>query len=314
MCLKPIDAFGVGLGKQVKCDVEFTSEDVQLSSLWKSIVALSKNPKTTFRFVEHFKSDATGLFHLIDFCNIDRETFIRSYLFQLQPFMVHLDTAYSDKRDGFACIIDSSYGTPLWIEVIYKQFGEALVSFRELNYHVPAPETLGNSRKKPLLCVHNGSHGTGIGTTGYFEISVLKGFLSFELPVYGKLVTSDLIKIDYPVYEAKLLEKCNVNLELILRQLNVSAMAFPMFHKGKPLSFTSLGESLVTDLSMLLDLFLATKSAEVSAVLAVKAQQLVDLPNGRLLTEELLHKVKRYHGELDLSWLFSKGMNGGSCV
>lgn len=65
---------------------------------------------------------------------------------------------------------------------------------------------------------------------------------------------------------------------------------------------------------MLIDLFLATKSADVSAVLAIKAQQLVDLPNGNLLIEGLLRKIKCYHRELDLSWLFSKGIEGESNV
>ena len=116
-----------------------TDEEKQKVNLWKQIVALSKMESTEFRVN-----------------SIDKERFIRSYLFQLQPFMIHAETANLNK-DRFSCIIDSSYRMPLWVEVIYKPLSGAVISFHEMNYYDQGLENVGNSSVGPLLCAPNGT-------------------------------------------------------------------------------------------------------------------------------------------------------------
>ena len=129
-----------------------TDEEKQKVNLWKQIVALSKMESTEFRV----NRNAVGLFRFMDFCGIDKERFIRSYLFQLQPFMIHAETANLNK-DRFSCIIDSSYRMPLWVEVIYKPLSGAVISFHEMNYYDQGLENVGNSSVGPLLCAPNGT-------------------------------------------------------------------------------------------------------------------------------------------------------------
>ena len=157
-------------------------------------MVLSKNPRTVFRFEDYQNSDATGLFKFMDFCEIPKEEFIRSYLYQMQPFMVNLDKVHSNKQDSFACIIDSSYRIPLWVEVIYKQFGEIIVSFHEMNWCDSSFDSIGYQQKGRILCVPNSSlRGLDVGETKYFNISILKGFCSFELKVHGAKITDTFI-------------------------------------------------------------------------------------------------------------------------
>lgn len=283
--------------------IELTEEEKQLVNLWKRIVALSKNPRTTFRFGTHQKSNATGLFKFMDFCGIPKEQFIRSFLYQLQPFMIHLNRASSNKQDRFACIIDSSYRIPLWIEVIYKQFEEAVVSFHEMNWYDSALDSIGYRSNEQILCVPNSSlESIAAGEVKRFNISVLKGFNSFELSVYGTKVTNTFIRVEREEYERKLLNEVNAQLEDILHEVRRNPVEFPVFTKEKQISFTSFGEDLAMTVSMLLDLFLSSKDGAVSSVLAVKAQQLSGLPNGKPVIEELLRRVESYYG-LNLNWL-----------
>lgn len=283
--------------------LELTVEERQIVNLWKKIVALSKNPRTVFRFEDHQNSDATGLFKFMDFCEIPKEEFIRSYLYQMQPFMVHLDKVHSNKQDSFACIIDSSYRIPLWVEVIYKQFGEIIVSFHEMNWYDSSFDSIGYQQKGGILCVPNSSlHGLDVGETKYFNISILKGFRSFELKVHGAKITDTFIRVEREDYERKLLGKVNEQLEEILYEVVRDSAEFPNFKKEKQLSFTSFGEDLAMTVSMLLELYLSNKDGAVSSVLAVKAQQLAELPNGKALIVELLKRIERYY-ELDLKWL-----------
>ncbi len=77
---------------------------------------------------------------------------------------------------------------------------------------------------------------------------------------------------------------------------------FQISKKEKQLSFTSFSEDLAMIVFMLLDLYLSNKDGAVSSVLAVKAQQLAELPNGKALIVELSKRIERYY-ELDLNWL-----------
>lgn len=287
--------------------IELTQEEKQLVNLWKKIVSLSKNPRTTFRFSEHQKSNATGLFKFMDFCEIPKEQFIRSFLYQLQPFMIHLNKAASNKQENFVCFIDSSYRIPLWIEVIYKQFEEAVISFHEMNWYDVSLDSRRNRATTQLLCVPNSSlESLAAGEIRNFNISVLKGFSSFELSVRGMKITDTFIRVEREEYERKLLRKANEQLEDILYELKRNPAEFPIFSKEKQLSFTSFGEDLAMTVSMLFDLYLSSKDATVSSVLSIKAQQLASLPNGKPVIDELLRRIESYYG-LNFNWLIGVG-------
>jgi len=298
--LRNLEAFKVMSENSI---AELTMQEKQTVNLWKKVTALSKSPRTAFRFEEYQHSNIMGLFKFMDFCGIPRQKFIRSYLYQLQPFMIHLPEANSSKQDKFACIIDSSYRTPLWIEVIYKQCSEAVVSFHEMNRQDCSLDSLGYYPDDQIICVPNSSLKTlSTGDFRYFNISVLKGFNSFELKVYGIKITNTFIRVKREEYERKLLLKVNEQLEEILHSVRQETADFPDFSKEKSLSFTSFGEDLAMTVSMLLDLYLTSKDGSVSSVLSVKAQQLASLPNSEPVINELLKHIEQAY-KLDLRWL-----------
>ncbi len=274
-------------------DIALTGEERQTINIKNELYCLSLSKNTTFDFEPHSKSSNLGIIKFLRSCDIDPETFIRSYLRQLHPFMINLDKERSVKQDKFSCIIDASYRMPLWIEVVTKQFNERVISFHELNWYTKKYDNY-YLRKHDLLCIPNDPNIVEEGEKGTFEISVLKGFKSFLLRVYGRRVSENCIRVKTAEYERELLRQCNDNLAEIIESIAVNSSYFPEFQRIKQLSFTSYGDKLYNDVSLLLDLFADTVSPDISAVLFIKLQELSKLPNYPEIVEDLINKYKNY--------------------
>ena len=72
-------------------DIALTGEERQTINIKNELYCLSLSKNTTFDFEPHSKSSNLGIIKFLRSCDIDPETFIRSYLRQLHPFMINLD-------------------------------------------------------------------------------------------------------------------------------------------------------------------------------------------------------------------------------
>lgn len=274
-------------------DAALTNEEKQAINIKNELYRLSLSKNTTFDFEPHSRSSNLGIIKFLRSCDIDPETFIRCYLRQLHPFMINLDKERSVKQDKFSCITDASYRMPLWIEVVTKQFNERVISFHELNWYAKKYDNY-YLRKRDLLCIPNDPNVVAEGEKGTFEISVLKGFKSFLLRVHGQRVSENCVRVRTAEFERELLRQCNDSLAEIIESIAVNSSYFPEFQRIKQLSFTSYGDKLYNDVSLLLDLFADTLSPDISAVLFVKLQELSKLPNYPEIIEDLIDKYKNY--------------------
>ena len=208
--------------------------------------------------------------------------------------MITLDKDRSRKADNFSCIIDASYSVPLWIEVNTTQFKETVISFHEVNWYNVKYDNYWKSAKE-LLCIALDANKVKVGEKSIFKIQLLKGFLSFELSVPGVRVDDNFIRVKKERYESALLQECNLMLDDVLEEFTESPVLFPEFTNTKQVSFTSYGDRLENSVSLLFDLFSRQpKNSQLSFVLAVKLQELQQLPDSDVIIDQLLEKFKTY--------------------
>lgn len=287
-----------------------TNEDKHLLNLRRKLIKLALEPRTKFDFNPHKQSNNLGIINFCKFCNVNPEEFIRIYLKNIQPFMIHEVDGRTDKSTDFSCILDATYSMPLWIEVRTTQFKEEIISFHELNWDNQL--LLKNARlSNTILCIPNNIYDNyvEIGDISFFKFDIIRGFKSFELELPGKKISNSCVRVNTITYKNKLLDSINDNLATVLDPLvNLNLRDYPRFSRVNQISFTSYGDNIENNVSILLDLLYIDKKPSITAALSSLVQDLLKLPDNDLIIDSLISKFKSYYG-IDYSDLFVRGLS-----
>jgi len=73
--------------------------EAHIINICKKIRKLAKLDRMTLDISEHQDSRNTHLFRFLDYCGVDKESFVKSYLSNLQPYMLSRNTE-QEKADN----------------------------------------------------------------------------------------------------------------------------------------------------------------------------------------------------------------------
>jgi hypothetical protein len=106
--------------------------DTSMVKVCKKIRNLAKLDRITLDSSTHRSGLNQHLFDYIEYCGLDTLTFIRSYLSNLQPYMIERRKDQEIYR-SYVCVIDNLYKISVYIKVDTTQFEEIIISFHEDN-------------------------------------------------------------------------------------------------------------------------------------------------------------------------------------
>ena len=110
--------------------VSYDENEAHIINICKKIRKLAKLDRMTLDISEHKDSRNTHLFRFLDYCGVDKEKFVKSYLSNLQPYMLSRNTE-QEKADNTIYVLDNIYSISLYIKLNSQQGNEMIVSFHE---------------------------------------------------------------------------------------------------------------------------------------------------------------------------------------
>lgn len=235
-------------------------------------------------------SDSLHLKKFVELCGISFREFILQYLCNLQPFQLELD-----KEQQFGkhvrCVLDLSYSIALYLKIEFS-YELLIVSFHE------------NQRRKNKkyaflqnsLTYAFSKTNYPVGETVLSPIRLAHGFLVFEPELFCKVVDIDLVKFRLEDMSEELLKFVNIKVDDLIESSNQSEI----FSSIKQASITSFGETILNEISILVDALMIRSISSgrrqlLFTSLNNKMFELLSLPN----SEDYLNALKeRYSAKL----------------
>lgn len=279
--MKAIQAFGVIDNTEVS-ENPFTDEERHIVKLCCKIKRAANSNQVIIDKSQHRDSDNLHLFKFIEMCNYTVDEFVLKYLRNLQPFSLQEDL--SQKYDkSTVCVISLGFKYNLYIKLDITQFHEIVVSFHEDQIHTHIGKGITD-----LLIGGSSSH--EVGETCIESFKLPWGFKIFSFHTLCKCVQQGVFRCGTTVISDFLIEQSNDFLSQCLGEQD----SFLLFDNLKQVSFTSYGESLLNEISLLID-YTATRKVigDVSfaiVALASRFAQLENLPDYEQYREALIER------------------------
>lgn len=205
------------------------------------------------------------LFSYIEYCMVDVKDYIKSYLSNIQPYMIERFSSEETQRN-YICVLDKAYRISIYIKVD-KTFGqEIIVSFHENHRRGIAKENNMITNKTPgdLVPVFAEEICSRIEGAAKEEIKVLiqRGMMLIPIRIMGQRCDNGTYIVNRQDIEAPILEQCNQYLrDLYTSNLDLEALdkveIFSFLHQ---ISFTSYGNTVFSNLTLLIDNMAIQKS------------------------------------------------------
>lgn len=205
---------------------------------------------------EHHSTLNKHLFAYLDYCEIDKLSFVKEYLKNLQPYMIK-EKGEQEKKDSFICVIDNMYRISVYIKVDSTHNEEVIISFREdnkngiakTNHLITLPYPVENVVVFADKC-RSYSSATGKATV---DVLMQRGLLTLPISVIG-VKYKDMFVVRKRDIEAQFLDYCNTYLsDLYTSDLNLDFSQIDVFTSLQQISFTSYGKSTFDTISLLID-------------------------------------------------------------
>lgn len=225
---------------------------------------------------------------------------MRNYLCNIQPFMIERFSS-EERSKTVLCVLDHSYKISLYIKVDTRQFDECVISFHESNHDGIAIKSFqgGDNRDVLVLCDVIGDN-YQIGEYGSIEVTFPKGFKLFAFQMNARCVQSGVFFVALRELNANVLYWCEERIEQfrVLAGGNVAGRLSTISR----LTFTSYGDHLLNDISLLIDYAASISAAgnrsDAVFLLESKLESLLLDPNSGELVDAL---YKRYSSVADTS-------------
>ena len=192
------------------------------------------------------------LFSYFDYIGIDKLTFIKEYLCHLQPFMIS-EIKSQEKFDNAICVLDEYYRISLYIKVDATKNEEIIVSFHENNKNGIAKRNSVITRLSDVY-VFADSIGSHVKDSDIYSINlfITRGVRTFPISIAAYKYDDEGFMVHYRDISNALITIVNQYLEdLYTSDLDYSTI--DVFSSLQQLSFTSYGNDIFSNISMLID-------------------------------------------------------------
>lgn len=230
----------------------------------KEIRKLAQLDRIQLDMTDHRSGINKHLFSYIEYCQLDPRTYIREYLSNLQPYMIERFTE-QEPDQNFICVLDHMYRISIYIK-IDKTFGkEIIVSFHENNKRGLAKENnLIRNKGNRLVPIFAEEAYAKIEGSSRTEIRVLiqRGLLTIPIQLMGQKCENGTYIVYERDIEIPIVDQCNQYLrDLYTSDLDLEALdrveLFSVLHQ---ISFTSYGNSIFSNITLLIDNLAIQKS------------------------------------------------------
>lgn len=237
--------------------VSYDENEAHIINICKKIRKLAKLDRMTLDISEHKDSRNTHLFRFLDYCGVDKEKFVKSYLSNLQPYMLSRNTE-QEKADNTIYVLDNIYSISLYIKLNSQQGNEMIVSFHEDHKRGILKDNSRfikkESEKVKIIAdsITGGITDTNIKT---FDILVPRGVINIPISLTGELQTDDTFLVSRNAIDNAILNVCNQ----YIQDLYTSDLELPsldeveLFSALQQISFRSYGNSVFSNISVLVD-------------------------------------------------------------
>ncbi|MCR4684195.1 MAG: helix-turn-helix domain-containing protein [Lachnospiraceae bacterium] len=232
------------------------------------------------------------LFKYLDFLGLDKLTFIREYLSHIQPYMI-TEMKSQEKFDNAVCVLDEYYRISVYIKADATKGEEIIVSFHENHKGGIAKRNLQLNRNEYVYVFADSVGSHVIGTEQYsINLFIMRGVRNFPLSVAAVKYDDDGFLVRASAISNALVDISNRYLEdLYTSDLDFSEIE--LFSSLQQLSFTSFGNDIFSNISLLIDSLLIQKDATsrqvADAALCIYCSNVELLENDKT---ELLNTLK----------------------
>ncbi|MBE5826364.1 MAG: helix-turn-helix transcriptional regulator [Butyrivibrio sp.] len=228
--------------------------------LTRKLRRLARLSRITLDESEHSSGLNRHLFRYLDYLGIDKLEFIKEYLSHLQPFMIE-EVRSQEKFENAVCVLDEWYRISLYIKVDATRNEEVIVSFHENNKRGIARR---NSlyRRQEYVYVFADSIGSHLAGTDNYSVNlfIMRGVKVFPLSVAAVKYDDEGFLVRVTNISNSLLEISNRYLEdLYTSDLDFSGIE--LFSSLQQLSFTSYGNDVFSNISIMIDSIIVQKDA-----------------------------------------------------
>ena len=211
---------------------------------------------------EHRSKLNRHLFAYLEYCGVNVREYLRGYLANLQPFMIERFAA-QEKANNFICVLDNLYRISLYIKVD-KTFGhEVIISFHENNKRGIAKENnMIRNVSNRIVPVFADEICARTEERDEIKLFLQRGVILLPVQVMGKLCENGLYLVHEQDLEIPVINQCNQYLrDLYTSDLDLAALdQVELFSVLQQISFTSYGNTVFSNISLLIDNLAIQKS------------------------------------------------------
>lgn len=243
-------------------DLQDQNIDLSMISITRTIRGLAKLDRIKLDTSEHRSGLNKHLFDYIKYCGLDVLDFVKTYLANLQPYMVYRNNS-QEKQNNFICVIDNLYRVSIYIKMDTTQFEELIISFHEDNKRGIAKTNsiikLDSSRYVPIfadsICSHHSGENKFV-VKGFFQRGLKT--LPLELPA---MQHKDVFIVEKRSIDDMFISYCNDYIrDLYASNLDLDYDSVDIFSFLQQISFTSYGRDTFSNISLLIDSICIQKS------------------------------------------------------
>lgn len=252
-----------GLGKPTIIDSD--SDLYAKKVLVKRLRKLARLDRITLDESQHTSGLNKHLLKYLDYVGIDKLSFIKNYILTLQPFMVE-ELKSQENFENAICVLDEYYRISIYIKMDATQGEEVIVSFHENNKNGVARQN-NTSVRNGYVYVFADSLGAHVVNSNTYSINlfITRGIRSFPINVAATKYDDEGFWVRYSDINNSLVEIMNHYLEdLYTADLDYSEIR--RFSSLQELSFTSYGNDVFSNISLLMDSLIVQKDALSKAI------------------------------------------------
>ncbi len=241
--------------------------DMSAVAICRKIRKLARVAGITVIYDGNSDDNILNLFAYLKYCGMDYSSYMKEYLYNLQPYMIerNLDAEYGD---NVIAIIDKLYNISVCIKTECDPSGKelAMVSFHEdcrLKNGVPASNGMSRTTNMGLLDdndtlvpVFKDSYRAvnQADNSAIINIYAQRGLLSLRLAVNTRMKCGDMYIVRKRDIEDAFLTYCNTYIEdLYASDLHIDFSQIDMFTMLQQVSSTRYGRDTFSSISLLID-------------------------------------------------------------
>ena len=221
-------------------------------NLARKLRKLSRLSRLKLDETEHASRMNLHLFKYLDYLGLDKLDFIKDYLSHIQPYMIS-EIRSQERFDNAVCVLDEYYRISVYIKADTTKNEEIIVSFHE-NHKYGIAKRNSIVKRDRWVYVFADSIGSHVNDTDDYAINVfiMRGVRTFPLSIAATRYDDDGFMVRASDISTALVGISNHYLEdLYTADLDFSGIE--LFTSLQQLSFTSFGNDVFSNISLLID-------------------------------------------------------------